>query len=81
MQFHNHELKEHFNKRRKEQLQMILNDYLEAQKRGDIRKDVKPEFILFFINHMFEMAKDPQLEKLYDHPQDMIMELTRFFSL
>ncbi len=26
----------------------ILNDYVEAQKKGDIRKDIKPEFILFF---------------------------------
>ena len=60
-------------------IQIILNDYLEAQKRGDIRNDIKPEFILYFLSHMGDMAKDEKLSKLYDTPQEMIMELTRFF--
>ena len=57
----------------------ILNDYIEAQKNRDIRQDIKPEFILYFLNHMLEMAKDERLEKIYDNPQDMIMEFTNFF--
>lgn len=62
-----------------EMMGFILNDYVEAQKNGDIRKDIKPEFILYFLNHMMEMAKDERLEKIYDNPQDMIMEITKFF--
>lgn len=62
-----------------EMMGSILNDYVEAQKKGDIRKDIKPEFILYFLNHMYEMAKDERLEKIYDNPQDMIMEFTNFF--
>ncbi|MEA3317994.1 MAG: TetR/AcrR family transcriptional regulator [Bacteroidota bacterium] len=57
----------------------ILNDYVDAQKKGDIRKDIKPEFILFFLNSLQEIAKDEQLEKMYDNPQDIIMEITNFF--
>ena len=60
-------------------LGMIMSDYLEAQKKGEIRKDIKPQFILYFINHIYEMIKDPQLESLYSDPQEMIMELTNFF--
>lgn len=68
-----------FQQKSGEMMGSILNDYVEAQKKGDIRKDIKPEFILYFLNHMMEMAKDERLEKIYDNPQDMIMEITKFF--
>ena len=51
----------------------------EAQKRGDIRKDLKPEFIMYFLNKMMELIQDEHLESLYPNPQDLIMELTNFF--
>jgi len=57
----------------------VLKDYMEAQERGDIRKDIKPEFIQFFLNHILELAKDERLLALYDHPQKLIMELVNFF--
>ncbi|RLD57643.1 MAG: TetR/AcrR family transcriptional regulator, partial [Bacteroidetes bacterium] len=68
-----------FQQNKNEIMDSILNDYVEAQKNGDIRKDIKPEFILFFLNYMQEIIKDEQLEKMYDNPQDIIMELTNFF--
>jgi AcrR family transcriptional regulator len=73
------EVKAHFQKMYQESIQLVLNDYLKAQKRGDIRKDVKPEFILYFLNHLIDMTNDDKLEKMYNSPQDMIMELTNFF--
>ncbi len=57
----------------------ILEDYIEAQKRGDIRKEIKPEFILYFLNLIMDLAKDEKLLMLYEHPQEVIMELTNFF--
>lgn len=57
----------------------ILEDYKKAQKKGNIRKNIKPAFILYFINKMMEMGSDQQLIKQYDNPQDLIMELTNFF--
>ena len=65
--------------KRNEMMDSLLNDYIEAQKMGDIRKDIKPEFILYFLNKSMEMIKDEQLEKMYDNPQDIIMEFTNFF--
>jgi len=73
------EMLELLHHKRTELLGTIINDYTEAQKKGDIRKDVKPEFILYFLNQMQEMVKDEQLEKLYDSPKDIIMEFTKFF--
>lgn len=73
------ELKEFFNKKVQENLMIIMSDYVEAQKQGDIRKDINPQFILYFLNHMMEMGKDKQLEKIYPNPQDLIMEMTNFF--
>ncbi len=57
----------------------ILNDYVEAQKRGEMRQDIKPEFILFFLNHILDLAKDEKLLRIYEHPQKLIMELVNFF--
>ena len=62
-----------------EGISMIIKDYTDAQKRGDIRGDIKPEFIMYFLNHMITMAEDPKLLAQYRQPQDLIMELTNFF--
>jgi AcrR family transcriptional regulator len=63
----------------KKTIQMITEDYSIAQKEGNIRKDLKVEFILYFLNHTQEMIHDEKLIALYDNPQDLIMEITRFF--
>ena len=57
----------------------IMEFYQKAQARGEIRKDIKLEFILYFINHMFLMIEDKNLKALYETPEDMIMELLNFF--
>ncbi len=73
------EMVKFLNQKKDENLKMIVNDYIQAQKKGDIRKDIKPEFILYILNHLQEIVKDEQLEKIYDNPQDIIMEFTNFF--
>ncbi len=73
------EMLQFLNEIKTKNLTMIVNDYTEAQKNGEIRSDIKPEFILYFLNHMFEMTKDENLGKMYSNPQDLIMEMTNFF--
>jgi len=73
------EIMEFFNQIVHQNVQTIYKDYINAQKKGDIRKDIKPEFILYFLNHIYDMARDEQLIKLYESPGDLIMELTNFF--
>lgn len=69
----------YFNTMYQENLQVLLRDYTQAQERGEIRQDIKPEFILYFLNQMMQMAEDPALQTQYASLQDLIMELTRFF--
>jgi len=60
-------------------IKVVTDWYIKAQKDGDVRQDIKPEFIIYFLNHMMEMVKDDNLVNMYSDPQDLIMELTNFF--
>ncbi len=73
------ELVEFWQHKTQEILQLVLEDLKAAQAQGNVRLEIKPEFILYFLNHIFEMVKDDQLLRLYDSPQALINELTRFF--
>jgi AcrR family transcriptional regulator len=41
--------------------EMYIDDFRKAQKTGDIRTDIKPEFILFFLNRITEMMTNSEL--------------------
>ena len=73
------ELRDYLTQSSQQRIHKILSDYIEAQKTGDVRKEIKPQFILYFLNHLYEIVKDDRLVQLYDSPQDLIMELTNFF--
>lgn len=62
-----------------EMLQVYLDDFRRAQKTGEIRADIKPEFILYFLNHLTELITDERLVTLYPDPEHMIAELMSFF--
>jgi AcrR family transcriptional regulator len=64
---------------RNDNLQMAKEDFSLAQQNGDIRKEIKPEFILYFINHMIEMIEDQRLTDLYESPKELTSELMNFF--
>ncbi|HOU02306.1 MAG TPA: TetR/AcrR family transcriptional regulator [Bacteroidales bacterium] len=58
----------------------IISSFRMAQEKGWFRKDFKPEFILYLTQHLIPMYTDENLLKLYDTPQDLIMEFTNFFT-
>ncbi|MBW6479068.1 MAG: TetR/AcrR family transcriptional regulator [Bacteroidales bacterium] len=58
----------------------IVKDFRLAQKKGWFRKDFKPEGMLLMVNKLSEIIKEPQMLHLYGNPQDLIMELARFFT-
>jgi hypothetical protein len=62
-----------------ENLGIFLNDLVEAQKRGEVRNDIKPEFIVFMMDHIIEMASDERLVKMFNTPKDLIAELNKYF--
>ena len=61
-----------------ENLQRFTNDFKKAQENGDIRKDLKIEFIIYMMNHLVEMAQNDALINMYEEPQDLVMEITNF---
>ena len=65
--------------RTNEIITIIKEDFTEAIRKGDIRSDIKPDFIFYFLNQIIEMASDPELLKLYDSAQEMILEMTNIF--
>ena len=72
-------LMEYSNIKFEENVGTMINDFLDAQKKGEIREDIKPEFINFFLNHMVKLVNDPALSSLYPNAQEMILELANFF--
>ena len=63
-----------------ESLKRIKDDYIKAQKDGNIRQDIKPEFIIYTLNFMLDkMAKDENLVSMYSTPGELIYELVNFF--
>jgi AcrR family transcriptional regulator len=74
------ELRRFFNELSTESLKKIRKDYIKAQKEGNIRKDINPDFILYTLNFMLDkMAKDENLISMYPTPGDLIYELINFF--
>ena len=61
-----------------ENLELFTNDFKKAQEDGDIRTDLKVEFIMYMMNHLVEMAQEEALLNMYDEPQDLVMEITKF---
>lgn len=73
------ELMGYLNKKVAENISLMIQDFIDAQDKGEIRKDMKPEFINFILNHIVELGNDPKLNSLYPNAQEMILELTNFF--
>lgn len=57
----------------------IVEDLIEAQQRGEIRKNIKPEFLLYQLKDISDKVMDENLSKLYPSKQELIMELTNYF--
>ena len=73
------DLHDFVHQRMHEAMSLIIKDYAEAQKKGEIRQDIKIEFILWYLNKMMELMEDEALQQLYENPQDLIMEMVNFF--
>ena len=61
-----------------ESMQMFVDDFHKAQQNGDIRKDLKVDFIMVVMNRLVDMAHEDELLDMYDNPQDLVMEITKF---
>jgi AcrR family transcriptional regulator len=73
------EIADLYTQKAQEAFHTIIQDFIAAQKRGEVREDIKPEFILYFLNHLIDLANDPQLIGLYESAPALVVELTKFY--
>ncbi|MBN1998468.1 TetR/AcrR family transcriptional regulator [candidate division KSB1 bacterium] len=66
-------------KRMAEISRLVYEDFRIAQDRGEIRKDIKLELILYLMNHLRELIQDQGIIQLYPNHIEMIRELITFF--
>ncbi|MBN2198218.1 MAG: TetR/AcrR family transcriptional regulator [Candidatus Aminicenantes bacterium] len=66
-------------RRMEENLKIALDEYRSAQRAGHIRPDIKPEFIVAFLNIMADMVADERLTRLYATPKELGAELMNLF--
>ena len=60
-------------------LDAFMSDFKTYQQRGEIRHDVKPEFMLYMLNKMVEMAVDDNFIRLFETPADMVRTVSNFY--
>lgn len=60
-------------------INLVLDDYEQAQKEGYVRPSIKREFMRYQLLKMREMVLDETLLASYQNPQELTMELTNFF--
>ena len=77
--YHDEELFNSIENIKKKMITIYLDDFREAQKKGEIRSDVNPEFMLYFLSNLTEMFIDEKLVRIYPNPEQMISDVLSFF--
>jgi AcrR family transcriptional regulator len=73
-------LADYIQKRTTEVWADMIELFRDAQKRGIFRKDFKPEAFFIISMKTSDLMNDEQLLSLYENPQQLIMEITRFLT-
>ena len=58
--------------------ELFLNDLIAIQKKGEIRKDINPHFIMYMLGLMQDMASDEKILSMYESPRALISEIINF---
>lgn len=73
------DIKQLIEQKTSEVMGIVIADFKKAQQQGFVRADLKPEFILYFINKMSEWSSDEKLFALYGSATELTAELINFF--
>lgn len=79
LNFNNTEVRDLLLLKKKESFQQVLQDFAAAQQRGEIRPDIKIEFILYMLDKIYDMYQDENLLKLYPTQKELANELLNYF--
>jgi AcrR family transcriptional regulator len=72
------DLKDFFESLMEESMSRFLKFIKESQERGEVRRDLKPEFLIAVLNHIKLMVKETELINLYSSYHDFVMEVNNF---
>lgn len=73
------ELQKYIEQETKNFLDDLRKIFLQAQKKGEIRSDIKVDFIIYMMNIMREVFKDENLQKLYPDVASLMKDAFNFF--
>jgi AcrR family transcriptional regulator len=73
------ELQKYIEEETKNFLDDLRKIFLDAQKKGEIRSDIKVDFIIYMMNVMKEVFKDENLQKLYPDFASLMEDAFNFF--
>jgi len=51
----------------------------QAQRNGEVRKDISINFIAFMQNHIFELIEDKRLFALYNNLEELTLDMVNFY--
>jgi AcrR family transcriptional regulator len=66
-------------KLQQENIERVTNDLKNAQEKGEIRSDLKPELIIYILNKMTDWTKDDELLDMFDDLSELTSEVMNFF--
>lgn len=75
----NPEIQKFLDRKRKESIAFTNKFYTDAQKKGEIRPEIKPQFIEYILHTMAKMSEDKNLIGLYTNMEEFTRELFNFF--
>ena len=61
--------------KRKESYEFTRKIYTDAQERGDIRKDIKIDFIMFMMENSLEIVRDERVQSMYPDISQLVHEM------
>lgn len=64
---------------KREGMKQFLKFFTARQRRGELRKDIHPEFVLAMVDKMQELTQNKQLLALYRNRAEMAHEVNAFF--
>ena len=59
--------------------ELFFNDMVAAQKKGEIRQDINPHFIIHILGLLQDMASDEKVLSMYESTRALTSEIINFF--
>lgn len=73
------ELQEFFEMKNEESLEWTMNFFRQAQERGEIRGNIRLEFLNYMLNKLLEISKDERSKQIFPNYAEFVQQLLNLF--